>query len=193
MKQLALFLLISLGFTGQVLAQTAAKDFRNFSWGTSLTTVQSDEKAEFIDKIQNDMLLYRDKLAGYDCNVSYGFNENDLLISGNYIFNKKYTNPQLYMQDFNTFKKLLIRKYGKPSSEKLNWNKNTPLLEKHNYGQAIADGNLTMSDLWVTGRSSIELALTMINHIPSMHIHYTTISPEVLQNAEELQKALNKL
>ena len=193
MKQLATLLIMLSGIISNISAQTANRDFRDFAWGTSLTSIQSGEKAEFVDKIQNDMLIYKDKLAGYDCNVSYGFNENDKMISGNYIFNKKYTNPQLYIQDFATFKKLLTRKYGKPTSEKMNWNKNTPLLEKHNFGQAIVDGNLNMSTVWTTGRSLIEIALTTVNHAPSMHIHYTTISLEELQNSDELQKALNKL
>ncbi len=193
MKRLLLGVLLVHGFIGISTAQSAKSDFRNFVWGASFSQVQQEEKSEFLAKEQNDMLIYRDKLAGYDCNVSYGFNENDKLISGNYVFNKKYTNPQLYLQDFNTFKKLLTRKYGKPTSEKMNWNKNTPVLEKHNYGQAIVDGNLSMSTAWTSNRSFIEIALTGVNKTPSMHIHYTTISLEELQNGDELQKALNKL
>lgn len=193
MKRLLLGVLLVPGFIGIASAQTVKSDFRNFVWGASFSQVQQNEKSEFLAKEQNDMLIYRDRLAGYDCNVSYGFNENDKLISGNYVFNKKYTNPQLYLQDFNTFKKLLTRKYGKPTSEKMNWNKNTPVLEKHNYGQAVVDGNLSMSTTWTTDRSFIEIALTGVNKVPSMHIHYTTISLEELQNGDELQKALNKL
>ena len=193
MKRIISVLLLLSAINANLSAQTAVRDFRDFTWGTALTQIQTNEKAEFIDKIQNDMLLYKDKLAGYDCNVSYGFNQNDKLISGNYIFNKKYTNPQLYIQDFNTFKKLLTRKYGKPASDKMNWNKNTPLLEKHNYGQAVVDGNLNLSTIWTTERSLIEIAVTVVNHIPSMHIHYTTKNLDELENNDELQKALNKL
>ncbi len=174
-------------------AQTSKADFRDFSWGSSLAEVQSKEKTEFSFKDKDDLLEYKDVVGGYDCKVLYGFNENDKLINGNYLFLKKYSNPQLYIQDYTIFKNLLIQKYAKPTLELENWNKNTPTGDKTNYGQAIADGNLTLSSYWETDRSYVKIILTAIDNHPSLQIHYTTKTLDELENKEQIKKALFKL
>lgn len=193
MKQVLFAVMMIAGFINCTFAQTVKTDFRTFNWGASFEEVQSNEKAAFLMNDKDDMLAFKDQLAGYDCDVIYGFNDNDKLISGNYMFTKKYTDPQLYLQDYNTFKTLLVQKYGKPAYENENWNRNTPPLEKHNFGQAIVDGNLTLNTGWATDRSVIQIALTSFDKHPSLHIHYTTKSLDELQNKDDLQKALPKL
>lgn len=173
-------------------AQTT--DFRGFNWGSSLGDVQSAEKAQFLFKVSNDELEYKDNLGGSDCDIVYIFNDNDKLTSGLYVFTKKYSNPQLYIQDYNKFKALLTEKYKKPANEKESWNKNSTIDEKHNYGQAVADGNLELNTVWNTGRSVIKIALiTRNDKVPSLQIHYTTRSLDELENKEELKEALKKL
>ncbi len=191
MKKIFTVVMMITGFITYSFAQKTT-DFRTFNWGTSFKQVQDNEKATFLLKDKDDMLQYQDDLAGYDCAVLYGFNENDKLISGNYVFTKKYSNPQLYIQDYTTFKNLLVQKYGKPASEKEDWNTNIAT-EKQNYGQAVADGNLTINTEWVTGRSIIQISLTSFDKRPSLHIHYTSKSLDELENKEVLQKALTKL
>ena len=193
MKRLLLATLLITGFISGSFGQTSSTDFRSFAWGASFNDVQTNEKSDFLIKDKNDMLQYKDKLAGYDCDVVYSFNENDKLISGNYIFTKRYTNPQIYLQDYSTFKKLLTQKYGKPNSDKLNWSNNASSSEKHNYGLAIVDGSLTLTTVWTTERSIVQIVLISFNRIPSLHIHYTAKSLDELQNGDELQKALKKL
>lgn len=168
-------------------------DFRAFTWGESLEQVQSEETAKFIIKDKDDMLEYKDELGGYDCDVIYTFNESDKLISGDYVFTKKYTNPQLYLQDYNSFKTLLTEKYGKAVSEKENWSKNSTPSDKSNFGQAIADGNLILNTQWVTNRSVVQISLNSGNKVPFLHIHYTTKSLDELQDKVALEKALPKL
>jgi hypothetical protein len=169
------------------------KDFREFSWGNSLDKIQSGERAQLLLKSGKDELEYRDELGGSDCTVLYIFNDNDKLESGMYIFSKKYSNPQLYLQDYKKFKTLLKEKYGVPSTEKEGWSYNTPVAEKHTDGQAVADGNLTLNTVWDTDRSIIKIALLTIDKHPSLQIHYTTRSLDELENKEELEKALKKL
>jgi hypothetical protein len=80
-----------------------AQDFRGFIRGSTLNTVQSTETAKFVLKVSNDELVYKDLPGGSDCDVYYIFNDNDKLTSGMYVFTKKYTNPRLYIQDYNKF------------------------------------------------------------------------------------------
>lgn len=190
-KIFAAFIIMMTGGISSIKAQIT--DFRGFDWGSAFNKVQAGEKSQLIANINNDELEYKDKLGGSDCEVLYIFNDNDKLESGMYIFSKKYSNPQLYLQDYNKFKTLLIEKYGKPSVEKENWNNAMPGTEKLNYGQAIADGNLTLSTFWNTARSVIKIVLISIDRRPSLQIHYTARSLDELENKEELKNALNKL
>ena len=134
-------------------AQTSATDFRGFIWGSSLMQIQTGEKAKQIgtnEKVNliDDVLLYEDQLAGSDVTIFYQFNDNDKLINGTYFFVKKYTDPQLYLQDYNKFKELLTLKYGKPKADKEEWSSNTVPFEKEDYGQPISDGFLDLITIW---------------------------------------------
>jgi len=192
MKKILIALLVIVGNIGFSYAQTT--DFRGFAWGNSIDNVQSGEKAALVAKVSNDELAYKDMLGGSDCDVIYIFNDNNKLASGIYVFSKKYSNPQLYLQDYSKFKTLLIEKYGKPATEKENWSTTTSVTEKHNYGQAIADGNLTLNTVWNTDRSVIKILLINTrDKQPSLQIHYTTRSLDELENKEELKAALKKL
>lgn len=176
-----------------VISITQAQDFRGFTWGNSIGKVQSGEKAQYVAKVSNDELAYMDILGGSECEVIYMFNDNDKLTSGMYVFTKKYTNPQLYIQDYNKFKNLLTQKYGKPAVVSETLPDSKPLPEKQNYGQAVAEGKLSMSTIWNTDRSYIKITLVTNDRQPSLQIQYTTSSLDELEDKEELKAALQKL
>ncbi len=191
MKKIFLAASILICAVSKNYAQT--NDFRTFTWGSSAEQVQTGEKAKLIAKIKDDELEYEEQLAGSHCNVFYIFNDNDKLISGLYFFTKQYENPQLYLQDYNKFKTLLVQKYGKPSSDLQTWNHNTPPTEKHNYGQAVADGDLALNAVWETANSTIKIKLISMDKRPSLQIVYTTRTLDEMENKENLKKALDKL
>ena len=112
-------------------------------------------------------------LDGKECDVYYQFNDNDVLETGLYFFTKEYSNPQLYLEDFSRFKKMLCNKYGQPSSEKETWHKYTKARTSH-YAQAIEQGLLSMDAMWTTDRSDIRILLVKGNcgH-PVLQIHYS--------------------
>jgi hypothetical protein len=176
-----------------VSAQPSTNDFRGFTWGNLLSQVKTGEKAKFDSQDKDDLLSYEDQLAGSDVIVNYQFNDNGKLVSGSYIFTKKYSNPQLYIQDYAKFKSLLTTKYGNPRLSKEEWRSNTTPNEKENYGQAISEGNLSLYAVWTTGRSEIKIILNVMNNVPLLQIHYTCKSLDELENKEELKKALDKL
>jgi hypothetical protein len=192
MKKIMVVFTVVMGAMNASKAQMT--DFRGFNWGFNMETISSGEKAALITKSGNDELQYKDKLGGADCDVVYIFNDNDKLESGIYIFSKKYTNPQLYLQDYAKFKTLLTQKYGKPTGdpESMNTANNDHIL-KHHYGQAIADGKLSIFTVWNTERSVIKITLITIDKHPSLQIHYTSRSLDELENKEDLKNALNKL
>ena len=68
------------------------------------------KKSKFIKEEKGDLLKYEDQVGGADCYVIYTFNDNNKLISGNYVFTKQYSNSQLYLHDYTKFEKLLTEK-----------------------------------------------------------------------------------
>lgn len=67
------------------------------------------------------------------------------------------------------------------SSEKENGDKNATIDEKPNYGQAVADGNLTLNTVWNTSRSVIKIILITRNDRRSgLQIQYTARSLDEL-------------
>jgi hypothetical protein len=182
-----------LTINGLTIAQPAPNDFRGFSWGSLLSQVKSNEKSAFVRQEKDDVLTYDDQLAGSDVFVNYQFNDNNKLVSGTYTFTKKYSNPQLYIQDYAKFRDLLTTKYGNPILNREEWRGNITPYEKENYGQAISDGELTLYSVWRTPRSEIKISLFTRNNVPFLEIYYTAKSLDELENKEELQKALPKL
>jgi len=191
MKKLILVIILLVG--GILYSFAQSNDFRGFTWGASLSEVQSAEKTNFINKVKDNELVYSDEIAGSECKVMYIFNDNDKLISGIYIFTKSFDNAQLYLQDYNKFKTLLTEKYRAPLTEVYDMENQTDSIKQDNYGQLVANGDLTIYTIWKTKRSLIKIMLTSRDQHPSLEIHYTTRSLNELENKAELKNALLKL
>lgn len=88
---------------------------------------------------------------------------------------------------------MLITKYGKAPSDNEIWDNNTPVQDKTNYGQAVADGKLSLNTVWNTHRSTIKIMLLTADSHPSPQIYYTALSLDELQNKDVINKALIKL
>lgn len=190
MKKITFLISFCFAIGGSSLAQ----DFRGFTWGSTLDNVHAAEKSILLSSIGNDELIYKDIVAGADCNVIYLFNDNNKLASGIYLFSKSYSNPQLYIQDYKKFKTLLTQKYGKPANELESWSKSVTAEEKLDYGQAVTEGNLSLSSTWNTGRTVIKILLAKTNEgKPCLQIHYTTLSLDELENKDQLKESLKKL
>ncbi|MEI7509254.1 MAG: hypothetical protein WCJ62_07285 [Flavobacterium sp.] len=195
MKNSSIFLFVFICSTVSVFCQNQCNDFRNFCWGTSFSKVKVTEKATFLNNNLNDALEYRERLGGSDCSLIYTFNDNDKLISGSYIFTKKYSSSQLYLQDYYKFKSLLILKYGKEIEEKEDWidKNNSSDTNKENYGEFIAQGKLNITTYWTTPTTNIKITLITKDKKPSIQIHYTTKNLSELENKIELEKIISKL
>jgi hypothetical protein len=195
MKKLAIAFATLITMSVQIKAQTKTTDFRTYNWGILKNDLAQQEKLTYknIPTENKNSLKYEDELGGANCYVIYTFNDNDKLISGNYILRNHYSNSQLYLHDFAKYEKLLVEKYGKVTTLKYDWIENKASTDKENFGQAIADGNLIMTSVWETPRSVIKLTLFSVNEKPSLQIHYTYKTLSELENNTELKKALIKL
>lgn len=104
----SLFMLVGCGVkeTASTLLQT--DDFRSFKWGDPGYLVRKEETAQIIYE-GDERLMYWDKYYGYDSNITYCFNENEL--------NNGYVSIQSDEDKNVTFKKIeneLTKEYGEP-------------------------------------------------------------------------------
>jgi hypothetical protein len=178
---------------GTGYCQKQQNDFRGFTWGDSFDKVLSEEKAKYVTKKDRIELLYSDVLGGKDVKILYVFNGQSKLIETVYIFARKYNNPERYVLNFNAFSDLITEKYGTPTKQKERWISDDTANDKAHPGQALSDGDLSFYTVWMTDRVVIKSTLSKEAGKPSMQIHYTTRTLDLMENEEELRSALKML
>ena len=87
-------------------------DIREVKWGDSIEDVMKIEGMPN-ESDENDMYVFKDKLDGIRCNVTYSFADNKL-VSATYVFTEKHNNKYNYIKDYDKLQNLLTLKYGSP-------------------------------------------------------------------------------
>ena len=102
-----------------LFAKEAKYDFRKTKWGMSKEQVKKteDKKPDFED---NTILSYEVMINEKYFECVYLFLE-DKLYGSRYLFFGEHTNKDLYIDDYEEMKELLIKEYGKPKVDKVKW------------------------------------------------------------------------
>lgn len=166
-------------------------DFRTITWGMNEAQVKETERSE-ISEIENGF-AYKGKVVGLDCKIIYQFVENKLYVAG-YIFTELHTNYNLWIDDYQKIKELLIKKYGKPIKSDVFWA--SDLYKKmwgngQNFGTAVSMGYLTYYAEWDTPKTKIWVGLKGDNFVIDFRIIYESKelkewSNKILQEKEQL-------
>ncbi|RPJ09634.1 MAG: hypothetical protein EHM28_01045 [Spirochaetaceae bacterium] len=90
-------------------------NFRDTKWGMSIEEVRKVEKSEYADAT-SDGLFFKTTIQNVDWIICYFFVDNKLYRAG-YMTSENYTNTNKYFEIYNTFRDLLIDKYGQPIKE----------------------------------------------------------------------------
>ena len=166
-----------------------SQDFKTFYWGDSPEKVKSVEKATFL--IGNESsILYETEIENLKCDFSYFF-ENGKLAGARYQFTGKHSNENLYIDDFEKVKNLLIEKYGKPNVDDEIWKNDLFKGKKDDYGLAISQGHLVLFVRWNFDRTHISTTLKGDNGKITHSINYFSQTVEHQEKAKK--ETLNKL
>jgi hypothetical protein len=170
---------------------TDSPDFRNSSWGNSMSEVQNSEKLPIQSK-SDDSLLYNSTIGGLDCIVVYIFID-DQLVRARYHITKAFTNPNKYIMEFERLKENLTKKYNNPLKDDHYWI--DPLFQNdpNEWGNAISRGELAYFSTWDTKRTEIGLALTGENYEINLGIDYISKEHKTLEEKHEEKKFLDEL
>jgi hypothetical protein len=185
--------LISQAYSSQ--EQPAKKNFRDASWGMTMESVlqleskQPDSKGK--NRIGMDLIAYAGQAGNLDCLYVYFFAENKL-VQGRYMFTGEHVNENAYIEDFNTVKKSLTDKYGKPKEDRMVWRNNLYKDDPDHWGMAVSAGHLIYEANWVTEDTDILLHLTGDNFKITHLLQYTSTIKEhadLIKKAEEKAKS----
>lgn len=136
------------------------RDFRVGVWGDSMKDIQRKEK-------EIELFVTEDNVGGYsqvmgiDMFVGYYFT-NDKLTHGIYMCSEEYDDANKYVQDYEKLKKVLIDKYGEPTTDDEIWT--SKMYDRDNpqhRGKAVATDGLKYFTTWdVNNKTRVSLFLT---------------------------------
>jgi len=207
---LLIILLILAIFASILFAEEAKYDFRKTNWGMSKEQVRAteDESLEMKDLEKeikkNDFLVehivYKVRIGDKHYHCDYVFLEDKLYLA-HYSPEKRYSDLNNYIRDYEEIKEILIKKYGKPDMKKLKaledreeicWKTDLLKDDKSKWGIAVSKGELSYMLIWETPTTNIEISLEGLV-LPEMNIEEVFLrvsykSKELKEWAEEREK-----
>lgn len=151
---------------------TESDGFRDFTWGMSQAKVKAIEKSKFIPDVSTDKILgYQTSVAGLGALVTYVF-VNDKLYKGKYVFVEEHSNRNDYISDYESIKKILVKKYGEPKESNTIWKNVLYRDDYQDWGMALSIGHLVFYSEWETATTDISLTMHGDNYKISFEAEY---------------------
>ena len=154
----------------QVSSGSEKYDFRKTNWGMSKEQVKATENKK-PDLEEDNALAYYVKINGDDYICAYSFLKDKLYNTG-YVIAEKHTNRNLYIDDYKKLKETLIKKYGKPLTDRTTWDNDLYKGDRSEWGFAVSLGHLSYGATWETSTTYITLGLNGDNYKISLLIAY---------------------
>lgn len=168
------------------ISQSFAGDFRDAYWGMSVEQVKKREKAKPAE-MKGDGLYFEGELFGREVGIQYDFaevagrvpaairesggsflftEESGFLLEGGhylYFFDQREINTIYeFKEEYNYFKDLLIKEYGKPIFDGSLWKEDIGEPSQEEWVMAMKEGQLELTAIWDTKRTFISVTM-MVN------------------------------
>ena len=154
-----------------------SQDFRNVSWGMSLSQVKSSEQIKPIEE-SSEYLVYEITLAQFDTYLVYFFTDNNL-IRARYVINENHINVNDYISDYNILSGFLQKKYGEPIEEEEKWNSESTFKnDKSFWGHSIRQGDLVLYKTYTSQNTDIGIWLGSEDYEVLHIIEYSSTKPD---------------
>lgn len=164
-------------------------DFRNVSWGMSMSDVKKNEnEAKSTSRIENSLFYQGVRVNEILFNLSYDF-VDDKLFRASY-HTSELVNDNSYINSYESLKLALTEKYGKPVLDKKIWiNENSISKSNPNeYGLAVAVGDLAFASQWETPTTIVWIILDGNKYENSLLISYDSKEYNSLAKEKEQGK-----
>lgn len=146
--------------------------FRGISWKSSKEVVKRIEKCTLFLEA-DDLLIYRTKIAGVDCLVTYSFFYGQLY-NGSYNFNftQEYSDGNFYINEFENTNNTLTESYGEATKIEEVWRNEEFKNDKTKYGLAVSIGHLYYKYTWKLDNIVITHTLQGSNYSINRSLNY---------------------
>lgn len=172
--------------------ESASPDFKRFYWGDSKETIMQLEGKPFTEGKMNGLnatyIVYETQAVGLDMLLGYYFCDEGLF-QIRYVLQEEHSNESLYINDYETFKEALTKKYGTPLIDSEKWaNDSKKKYYADNKGDALCYGYLTYQTYYMSDRTIIGMDMSADNFDVSMTVDYQslTISPGEADYSDEI-------
>ena len=153
---------------------------RKLNWGDTkehVKEVEGDWILEgTVDNLNATYVVYKVKVASLECLLAYYFCDEGLY-QARYVLIEDHSNASLYIDDYNTFKKALTQKYGKPLIDTEKWDEDS---NKKYYsdrrGRALEFGHLSFLTSYFLDDTIILMEMSADNYEIKTTIDYSSIS-----------------
>lgn len=157
-------------------SEEIAPDFKSFYWGDSKETVMAVEGTPMLENeltaINAEYIAYEATAVGLDAALAYYFCD-DGLFTVRYILAESHSNDSLYIDDYETFKSALTKKYGEPYIDLEDWeNDSKKEYYADNKGDALNYGYLTYFTVFETDTSYIAMEMSADNYEITTSVTY---------------------
>ncbi|MCK4663906.1 MAG: hypothetical protein KAT68_13650 [Bacteroidales bacterium] len=176
-------------YTNCYSQEDVQNEFRKTSWGITKAKVKEAETAKILKETEKE-LKYEYTLANLKCNIVYLF-VNDKLISGSYVITEDHKSKNTYIENFETLKSKLQKKYNEPTKSETVWKNMRYKGDKVNWGHAISVDQLYYYTNWEFPKTKIEIKLSGKDEIVNLVIKYISIELENYEQQLKEQESLD--
>lgn len=162
-------------------------NFRKTTWGMSRDQVKASEDTKPTGE-KPDVLTYRDELDGIPAIVGYLFDGDKLTRTG-YLMHGSYEDPNKYIEDYDKVKESMIKTYGAPAQDEIQWKEGEESQDHAQYGKAVCDGKLRYTTVWTDGVTMITERLGGENGNCKHGLMFESIDLYINKPAEENAEA----
>lgn len=184
---LILLIAILLSLTNMVWAEEFT--FRKTKWGMSKSDVKASEPLEIAES-EDSLLGYKTQVLDKDVYVGYMFIE-DQLVRSFYMLAESHSNKNDYINDYQGFKVILEKKYGKPLDDQTIWRNDLYKDDYSHWGMAIGQGHLIFQSTWLTATTEIVNVLHGDNFEISCGVQYKSINLKEIEEKAKEKKDLS--
>jgi hypothetical protein len=93
--------------------------FRSSRWGAGIDEVKARETTDLVVE-EDDLLAYKTVIGGLSSLAAFDFVDGHLVM-GRYVIDVEHADQNSFLNDFNSLKELLKKKYGPTSTSNVYW------------------------------------------------------------------------
>ena len=191
MNKIIRVLCLAMFFLGCLAISTSGigYDFRKTKWGMSKQEVLASETLKPVSE-REESLIYMSVVLHKKVLIGYSFIQNKLF-RATYLLRERHTNQNDFIEDYDDFKEMLTKKYGRPKKDNIIWRNNLFKNDSSEWGTAIGFGHLVYACEWETNSTKILCLLNGDNFKISLGVGYESKELKLINKKQEEKKALD--